>query len=83
MVRKMFILMIALLTAASITTIMLGQVKISDMKWNVRTGTYIIYTMSDGLIHNEVQSIEIDLEGNKWFGTVRMKRVLKSPAVFT
>ena len=39
------------------------------IKWNIDNGEYIKFTTADGLVDNIVQSIAIDSEGNKWFGT--------------
>ncbi len=39
------------------------------VRWNINTGEYIKYITADGLIDNDVRSIAIDSEGNKWFGT--------------
>ncbi|KPK95541.1 hypothetical protein AMJ80_05010 [bacterium SM23_31] len=39
------------------------------VKWNKKTGQYIRYTTSDGLINNWVNAVVIDSEGNKWIGT--------------
>ena len=39
------------------------------VKWDMKTGEYIKYTTIDGLAGNEVFSIAIDSEGDKWFGT--------------
>ena len=39
------------------------------VKWNINDGSYIKYTAEDGLAYNTVTAIEIDSEGNIWFGT--------------
>ena len=39
------------------------------VRWNLSDGSYKKYLCSDGLAHNWVRSIDVDKDGNIWFGT--------------
>ncbi len=37
------------------------------VKWDPRTGTYMLYTMQDGLAATRVDRVTADMAGNRWF----------------
>ncbi|MGA9347464.1 MAG: two-component regulator propeller domain-containing protein [Anaerolineae bacterium] len=39
------------------------------VRWNRNNGSYIKYTIDDGLVSSVVRAIAIDEQGRKWFGT--------------
>ena len=39
------------------------------VRWDTSNGTYVKYTTVDGLADDNVESVAVDLDGSKWFGT--------------
>ena len=39
------------------------------VRWNLEDGTHTLYTVTDGLAHQDVTAIAVDSSGNKWFCT--------------
>ena len=39
------------------------------VRWDRTAGTYVKYTMVDGLASNDVHAVAVDGAGHKWFGT--------------